>query len=134
MMYSTVFGPGDQTGSPEICATPPEAYCDSGVETAHEEERQEIEKNEIHHVKNILVVLLDIGYADDIDVAVVETIADCLNVEKSGRGVYGRQDPYYTYHHPEASPGQHGSTLDKMNDGHITLSAHYHENQYAGGV
>lgn len=127
VMYSTVFGPGDQAGSCEGRAAPPEAYGDPSVETAHEEERDKVEEDEIHHVQNVLVVLFDIGYADDVDVAVVETIADSLNVEKSGRGVHGRQDPYYTYHHSEASPGQHGSALDRMNDSQITFSAHYYE-------
>lgn len=79
-------------------------------------------------------MLLDIGYADDVDVAVVETIADSLNVEKPGRGVHGRQDPHHTYHHPEASSGQHGPALDRMDDGQVTFSAHHHEDQYAGGV
>lgn len=127
MVYSTVFAPGDQTGSSESRAAPPEAYGDPGVETAHEEERYQVEEDEIHHVQNVLVVLLDIGYADDVDVAAVETIADGLNVEKSRRGIYGRQDPYHTYYHPEASPGQHGPALDRMNNGQITLSAHYNE-------
>lgn len=134
VVYSTVFGPGDQTGSSKSRAAPPEPYGNPGVEAAHKEERQEIEEDEIHHVQNILVVLLDIGYADDVDVAVVETIADGLDVEKSGRGVHGRQDPYDTYHHPEASPGQHGSALDRMDDSQVTLGAHHHEDQYAGGV
>jgi len=79
-------------------------------------------------------VLFDIGYADDVDVAVVETIVDSFNVEKSGRGVHGRQDPYHTYHHPEASSSQHGPTFDRMDDGQIALDAYHHENQYAGGV
>lgn len=84
MMYSTVFCLGDQAGSSEGRAAPPETYGDPCVEAAHEEKRQEVEQDEIHHIQNVLVVLLDIGYADDVDVAAVETIADGLNVEKSG--------------------------------------------------
>lgn len=90
VMYSTVFGLGDQTGSCEGRAALPEAYGDPGVEAAHEEEWYEIEEDEIHHVQNVLIVLLDIGYANDVDIAIVETIADGLNVKKSGRGVHGR--------------------------------------------
>lgn len=131
---AAVSAPGDQAGSAEGGAAPPEADGDSGVQATHEGERQEVEEHEIHRVQEVLVVLLDVSDTDDVDVAVVETIADGLDVEEPGRGVYRRQYPHHAYHHPEAPPGQHRPAFDGINDGQVALHAHDHEDQYAGGV
>lgn len=134
MMDPAISAAGDQTGPPEGRAASPKTHGDSGVQAAHEEERQEVEKDEIHHVQDVLVVLLDVGHADDVDVAGVEAIADGLDVEEPGRGVNGRQDPHHAYHHPQAASSQHGPTLDGMNDGQVTLRAHHHQDKYARRV
>lgn len=90
VMDSAVSTPSDQTGSSKSGAASPETDGDSGIQAAHEKERQKIEKDEIHRVQDVLVVLLDVGYADDVDVAGVQSIADGFDVEESGRSVHGR--------------------------------------------
>jgi len=79
-------------------------------------------------------VLLYVGYADDVDVAVGQPVADGLHVDESGRGIHGRQNPYHTYHHPEAAPSQHGPAFDGMHNRQVTLGAHHYEDQDASGI
>lgn len=134
MMDPAVSAPGDQPGSPEGRAAPPKTHGDPGVQAAHEEERQEVEEDQVHRIQNVLVVFLDIGHADDVDVASVKVIADGLDVEEPGRGVNGRRDPYHAYHHPEASSGQHGPAFHGVNDGQVTFRTHHHQDKYAGRV
>jgi hypothetical protein len=83
MVNPTVSGSCDQTGSTKSCAASPKADSDPGVEATHEKKRQEVKKDEIHCVQNILVMFLDIGYADNVDVAGVQAIADGLDVKES---------------------------------------------------
>lgn len=105
VVYPAVSSPDNQAGTTEGGAAFPEADGDPGVQAAHEEERQEVQEDEIYRIQHVLVVFLDIGHADDIDVAGVEMIADGLDVEKPGRGVYSRQNPYHADHHPQTPSG-----------------------------
>lgn len=79
----TVSGSCNQAGSTKSGAASPKADSDSGVETAHENKRQEVEKDEIHHIQNILIMFLDVSNADNVDVARVQAITDGLDVEES---------------------------------------------------
>lgn len=133
-MDPAVSASDDQTGSTEGGAALPEADGDPGVQAGHEEERQKVKEDEIHRIQNVLVVLLNVGYADDVYVTGIKTIADGLHVEESGRGVNGRQNPHHAYHHSQTAPGQYRPTLDRMDDGQVTLGAHHHEDQYASRI
>jgi len=89
-MDSAVSTPGDQTGSSKSGAASPETDSDSRIQAAHKKKWYKVEKDQIHYIQDILVVLLDISYADDVHIASVQLVADGFDVEKSRRSVYSR--------------------------------------------